>query len=131
MVLARAVALLATSRCVLVVEDDLMIQGVVAEYLRDEGFDVVVANNGADGLRLARQEAPDLAVVDVFMPVMDGREMLVALKRDPRLSRMPIIILSAAADLASLARQFEVRATLAKPFDLNVLGAIVEQTLAR
>jgi len=107
-----------------------MIQGVVAEYLRDEGFDVVVANNGADGLRLARQAAPDLAVVDVFMPVMDGREMLVALKRDPRLRRMPIIILSAAADLPSLARQFEVRATLTKPFDLNVLGAIVEQTLA-
>ena len=114
-----------------------MIQGVVAEYLRDEGFDVVVANNGADGLRLARQAAPDLAVVDVFMPVMDGREMLVALKRDPRLRRMPIIILSAAADLLSaaadlpsLARQFEVRATLTKPFDLNVLGAIVEQTLA-
>jgi len=118
------------ARRVLVAEDDRAIQSVVSEYLRDEGFEVDIANNGAEALLRARQTPPDMAVVDVCMPVMDGPALLATWTRDPMLHQVPVVMVSAAPGLADLARQFDVRATLAKPFDLHVLGALVRQVLA-
>jgi CheY-like chemotaxis protein len=114
---------------VLVAEDDPALQGVVSEYLRDEGLEVAVANNGAEALRLARTTPPDVAVVDVFMPVMDGRALLATWTHDQALKRIPVVLMSAAANLNGLRREFGVQAALAKPFDLDALGAIVERVL--
>jgi CheY-like chemotaxis protein len=115
---------------VLVVEDDPAIQAVVAHFLCEEGFDVAVASNGAHALHLAHQTPPDIAVVDVFMPVMDGRALLAIWMHEPTLQSVPVVLVSAAPGLSDLARQYNVRATLAKPFDLDRLGEIVEQVLA-
>jgi DNA-binding response OmpR family regulator len=114
---------------VLVAEDDRAMQEIVFEYLRDEGFEVDIANNGAEALLLARKSPPDMAVVDVFMPVMDGRALLATWTRDPTLHVVPVVVVSATPGLADLALQFDVRATLAKPFDLQDLGALVRQVL--
>jgi CheY-like chemotaxis protein len=112
---------------VLIAEDNPVIQAMVAEYLRLEGFDVVVANNGAEALTVARQARPDVAVVDMYMPVMDGFQLLAFWKEDGTLSAVPVVLVSAAANLGDVAARFNVRATLAKPFDLDQLGAIIGQ----
>ncbi|MBV9578289.1 MAG: response regulator [Chloroflexi bacterium] len=114
---------------VLVAEDDPGIQAVVSEFLRDEGLEVAVANDGAEALRLARAAPPDVAVVDVFMPVMDGRALLATWTRDQSLKGIPVVVMSAAANLKALAEEFHVQATLRKPFDLNALGSIVQSLL--
>jgi CheY-like chemotaxis protein len=116
-------------RRVLVVEDDLDIREVVADYLQGDGFDVAVASNGARALHLARELVPDVAVVDVFMPVMDGRALLATWMQDPILQPVPIILVSAAPGLASLGRQYHVHATLAKPFDLDLLESVIDELL--
>jgi DNA-binding response OmpR family regulator len=117
-------------RRVLVAEDEPSIRTAIAEYLCGEGFDVEVAANGADALDLARTEAPEVLVIDAMMPVMDARGMLSVWMQDATLNIIPVVLISAAADLPEVARQFGVRATLAKPFDMDVLVAIVEQVLA-
>jgi CheY-like chemotaxis protein len=117
-------------RRVLVAEDDSSIRSILAEYLRGEGFEVDVAADGAAALRIARGTRPDVVVVDAMMPVLDARGMLSAWMDDPVLKEIPVVLVSAAPGLSELAQQFGVRATLAKPFDLDVLGAIIEQVLA-
>jgi len=115
---------------VLVAEDDPAIQAIVSEYFREEGLEVAVARNGAEALRLARNTPPDVAVVDVFMPIMDGRALLATWTRDKSLKAIPVVVVSAAANLNALTQEFHVHAALAKPFDLDVLGSIVEEVLA-
>ena len=120
------------TRRVLIAEDDRAIQMIVAEYLRAEGFDVDVADNGAEALERARQMLPAVAIVDMFMPVMDGHQLLAVWSQDRTLNRVPVIVVSAAADLRQVAMRYApdtVRATLAKPFDLDELGALVAATL--
>jgi DNA-binding response OmpR family regulator len=117
---------------VLIAEDDRAIQMIVADYLRAEGFDVDVANNGAEALALAHRIPPAIAVVDMFMPVMNGHQLLAAWSQDRMLNRVPVIVVSAAADLREVAMRYApgtVRATLSKPFDLDALSALVEGTL--
>ncbi len=117
------------ARRVLIAEDDLAIQTIVAEYLRAEGFDVDVASNGAVALALARRIPPAVAVVDMFMPIMDGHQLLAAWAQDTTLLGVPVIVVSAAADLGAVALRYRVRATLPKPFDLEELSALVEHAL--
>ncbi|MBV8720426.1 MAG: response regulator [Chloroflexi bacterium] len=114
----------------LIVEDDLAIQQVLCEYLRDEGFDLQSASNGAEALEVARKAPPDVAVVDVMMPIMDARPMLSSWSEDPMLQTVPVVLVSAAPGLVELAQHSVVRATLAKPFDLDVLRVILDQVLA-
>jgi DNA-binding response OmpR family regulator len=117
-------------RRVLVAEDDDMLRAVVAEYLIDEGFEVQAARDGAEALRLAREQTPDVAVLDASMPVMDARATLNIWEQDDALRSIPVILVSAKPGLVALARQLAVRASLAKPFDLDVLHAIIDQLLA-
>ena len=80
---------------ILVVEDDAEIREGVAIYLKNQGYTVHGAANGAQGLELARQLPIHLAVVDVMMPVMDGIETCRALRRDPALKETMVVFLSA------------------------------------
>jgi CheY-like chemotaxis protein len=64
------------ARRVLVVEDEAALRDVLAEYLRTEGFDVDLAVNGVEALRTARQSTPDVLILDVNMPVLDGVAVL-------------------------------------------------------
>jgi two-component system alkaline phosphatase synthesis response regulator PhoP len=82
-------------RKILIVEDDLDIVEMVEYNLREEGYLTVSALNGEDGVNLARREQPDLIILDIMLPVMDGFEMCRALKSDDTTSHIPVIILSA------------------------------------
>jgi two-component system response regulator CpxR len=104
---------------VLVVDDDEAIRQVIAEVLRDEGYDVVCAENGAQALReLQKENRPDVMLLDLMMPVMSGWEVLEELQASDALSRIPVVVVSAMCAPG-------VSEHLAKPIDLDDLLSIV------
>ena len=79
---------------ILLAEDDRFLRKCAGAMLRRQGFIVMAAEDGEDALRLARTESPDLILLDVIMPKMQGFDVLRALKSDPHTSPIPVIILS-------------------------------------
>lgn len=84
----------ANSGIVLVVDDDKAITGVVKAVLTREGYSVHIAYNGIDGLRIADETRPDLILMDISMPDMDGYQVIDQLKLNPSLKDIPVIFLS-------------------------------------
>ena len=82
------------SRKVLVAEDDRFLRRAAEATLRRHGFNVMTACDGEEALRLARQEFPDIILLDLIMPKMQGFDVLRELKQDPTTSSIPVIILS-------------------------------------
>ncbi len=114
---------------ILVVEDDIAIRDALAEVLEGLGHSVRCAGNGAEALELlAREEPPDLIVLDLMMPVMDGFEFREASRRDPRLAEIPVMIVSA-SDVTTLRGLAELgaAAVLPKPFELERFVAEVHR----
>lgn len=109
---------------ILVIEDDQSIREFVSTFLQDEGFETMIAANGAEGLKLLDDWQPELIFLDVYMPVMDGPAFLEAYrKRTGRLA--PVIGMSANAHEAKLLSYFD--GFLAKPFNLDELLSCVHQ----
>lgn len=79
---------------ILVIEDDEVMQKILTIKLNDAGFIVVSAMDGKEGLEAARKEKPDLIVLDLIMPVMDGIACLKEIKDDPAINNTPIIVLT-------------------------------------
>jgi DNA-binding response OmpR family regulator len=118
----------------MVVEDEDTIRELVAAWLRDEGFVVTTAGNGAEAIAQLRDIRPDAIVLDLMMPIMDGWAFAEACHRLIAPARIPILVVSAAHGLPQAAerlRQYGVRACLAKPFDLDVLTATVRALVER
>lgn len=111
---------------ILVVDDDDGVRDSLAWLLEGEGFHVDVAANGLEALaRLSRAPLPNLALVDLRMPVMDGVELIEALRRDSRFQRLPVIAFSAASTVAPPAGV----PLLAKPIGIDRLLAAVRSHL--
>jgi two-component system, NtrC family, response regulator AtoC len=118
---------------ILVVDDDPELLDNVSELLTEESFEVIAANNGVNAVALAKARAPDLVVCDVGMPVMDGHQVLRALRDYPPTASLPFIFLSARAE------RHEVRAGMnsgaddyvTKPFQLHELLEAVRARLHR
>lgn len=84
-----------TDRCrVLVVDDDAAVRNLMSRFLNREGFEVVCAADGRQGLRLAREMHPDAITLDVLMPDMDGWSVLTTIKSEPELSEIPVIMVT-------------------------------------
>ncbi|OGI33461.1 MAG: hypothetical protein A2420_04045 [Candidatus Moranbacteria bacterium RIFOXYC1_FULL_44_13] len=81
-------------KVVCLVEDDLMIQETYGLKLRERGYIVITASDGAEGLEALRQNKPDIALIDINMPVMDGLELMEEIKKDPKLSAIPVVVLT-------------------------------------
>jgi len=79
---------------ILIIEDDEFLRGLILKKLSEEGFNASAAIDGEDGLKKAKDEKPDLVLLDLVLPGIDGFEVLEKLKADPVLSKIPIIILS-------------------------------------
>ena len=118
---------------VLVADDDPDILALVTFRLERAGYDVVAANDGEQALQLALAQPPDLAVLDVMMPKLDGYEVTTRLRQNERTRRMPIVLLTARVQEADIARGFEVGADdyVKKPFSPQELGARVQAILGR
>lgn len=118
---------------VLVVEDNEEIAALLKFKLSRSGFDVVHAENGKVGLEAARANRPDIIVLDILMPVMNGLEALKHLKSDPRLMSIPVIILTALGNEKEIVDGFELGADdyVTKPFGGEEFLARVKAVLGR
>ena len=81
-------------RSVLFVEDDAFLARIYAKTFEDGGFEVRLASNGEDGLKLAARDRQDLIILDILLPGIDGFEVLEKLKADPATKDVPVIVLS-------------------------------------
>jgi DNA-binding response OmpR family regulator len=115
---------------VLLVDDEKMITAPLAHALTQGGYQVTVADNGRDGLALAREERPDVVVLDVMMPQMDGWDVCRALRQD---STVPILMLTALGDEVDRILGLELGADdyLTKPFSTRELIARLKALLRR
>jgi CheY-like chemotaxis protein len=114
---------------ILVVEDEPQLCKVVADYLVLEGFDVQTACDGQEALDRARLAAPELLLLDLDLPVLDGGGVLGVWAIDPTLKNIPVVLMSATPRLYQVARQYGVREALAKPLDMEALPACLERAL--
>jgi two-component system phosphate regulon response regulator PhoB len=113
---------------ILIVDDEPAILDLVRFTLEDAEVRVVEASDGVEALALARRLRPDLILLDVHMPRLDGLEACRQIRRDPALARTPIVMLTAAGQEADRARGREAGADeyLTKPFSPLALLALVE-----
>src|SRR4051794_39987660 len=104
---------------VLLVEDDPVILRLLEVNFDLEGYDVVLAHDGAEGIELARSERPDIVISDIMMPKVSGLELVAALKGDAATAGIPIILLSAKAQSGDVKAGLEVGADdyVTKPFE--------------
>jgi len=118
---------------VLVADDDPDILSLVAFRLERSGFEVLRASDGEEALRLAIAEAPDLALLDVSMPKLDGYEVTQQMRANEKTTRIPIILLTARAQETDMAAGLAAGADdyIKKPFSPQELGARVETLLGR
>lgn len=117
---------------IMVVDDEPGILKMVAFRLANSGYEVVTAQDGADALEKIRQSAPDLLVLDIMMPIMDGNELCQILKQDPNTKDIPIIFLTAlrtGEDAADEGETVGSNIILPKPFDPVVLLSTVKRIL--
>ncbi len=110
----------------LVVDDDPGIREFVSTVLADEGYTVSEATDGHDALEHVARERPDLILLDMRMPVMDGWEFVRVYRERPG-PHAPIVIVTAALDVAKDAREIGADGFLAKPFLLDDLLGLVAQ----
>jgi len=116
---------------ILVVDDEVYILHILDFSLGAEGFDVVTANNGETAIAKAKQERPNLIVLDIMMPVLDGYETLKRLKADPDTKEIPVILLTAKGRDVDKRLGFEVGATdyIVKPFSPSRLIERIEEII--
>jgi signal transduction histidine kinase/DNA-binding response OmpR family regulator len=111
---------------VLVIDDDGAVRELMQRFLIKEGFRVVTAPSGEEGLRLAREVRPQAITLDVMMPGMDGWAVLAALKADPTLSDIPVIMLTIVED-RNLGHALGADDYLTKPIDWNRLASVLKR----
>ncbi|MBV8302109.1 MAG: response regulator [Candidatus Dormibacteraeota bacterium] len=112
---------------ILLVDDDPRLVNIVAMYLNIEGYEVDTAQNGAEGLEAIERHVPDLVILDVMMPGMDGLEACKRIRNDPRTHTLPVLMFTALSgeDDVERARLAGANHLITKPFNLVGLGAVV------
>jgi signal transduction histidine kinase/CheY-like chemotaxis protein len=118
------------TKTVLVIDDNHHDRKFLHRYLSGEGYNVVMAVNGKQGLQLAKEIVPDMITLDVMMPEMDGWETLVALKNDPFLINIPVVMSSIVED-RHLAQTLGAIDYLAKPIDKMRLLTVVNKHITK
>lgn len=116
---------------VLVVEDEFGIAELLDAVLTEEGYQVVTAMNGRDGLDLLARERPVLVLSDYMMPVMDGASLLARIRADPALQGIPVVMMSSMPEAAVAQRCAGYAAFLRKPFKLFELLDVVGRVLGK
>jgi CheY-like chemotaxis protein len=92
---------------ILIVEDDADMLMMLSEKFKSEGFDIIEAENGKIGLKKAFEEKPDLILLDIMMPVMNGIKMLKQLRREKQGKSIPVVVLTNLSDESSVAESLE------------------------
>lgn len=118
---------------ILVIDDDKAINELIKVNLKLSGYEVVQAFDGIEGFALAKQELPNLAVIDVMMPNVDGYTVAQRIRQCEPIKGIPILMLTALSDIEDKARGFDVGVDdyLVKPFDMEELKMRVKALLKR
>jgi len=118
---------------ILVVDDDAPIRLLCRVNLEAEGMEVVEAEDGEDGLEKARSTHPDVVLLDVMLPQLDGWRVAEALLEDPDTGKIPIVFLTARAELRDQARGLEIGGVdyITKPFNPLELAEVIRELLNR
>jgi two-component system alkaline phosphatase synthesis response regulator PhoP len=116
---------------ILIVDDEPDLVETLQDRLEMNGYSIVTAGNGKDGLEKALQEKPDIVLLDVIMPIMDGLEMLEALRKHPECKDCAVIMLTARSQRQDIvrARACGIEDYVVKPFDLSELIEKIENVL--
>ena len=120
-----------TGNKVLIADDEIHIIHVVAIKLRNNGYEVISANNGAEAYELVHTEHPDIIVTDYQMPLMTGIELIEKLRTDQATKHLPVILLTARSFAISQEQQesLDVSACLSKPFSPKELLKSIQDIL--
>ncbi|MGH2788225.1 MAG: response regulator transcription factor [Actinomycetota bacterium] len=118
---------------VLVCDDDPVILRLLQVNLELEGYDVVTGRNGEDAVRLAAENTPDLVILDIMMPRLDGYQACAEIKSAEATKDVPVVFLSAKAQQSDIDRgkEYGVSEYMTKPFDPNELLSVVDRLLRR
>ena len=118
---------------ILIVDDEPFNVDYLEQELEDSNYTILTANNGREALERVRSELPDLILLDIMMPIMDGFEVLAQLQADPDLRNIAVIVISAMNDLASVIKGIKQGADdyLPKPFEPTLLHARISASLEK
>ena len=113
---------------ILIIDDDVFLSQVIAQYFIPKGFEIISAGNGEEGLKMAYEHHPDLIILDIVMPEMDGFETC---RRLREMSDVPIVMLTARGEGEDVIRGFQVGANdyVKKPFHIDELEARISAHL--
>jgi CheY-like chemotaxis protein len=119
---------------ILLVDDEPDFVLVMEKLLKKHGYDIFEAINGKGGLKKAREEHPDVMLLDVMMPDMNGWDVCRKLKKDPKTRDIPIIMLTVRAEDAARQKSFEYAGAdwhVTKPFDIEVFFSVLDMATQR
>ena len=115
---------------ILIIDDEISVAEVVEAILTDAGHEVVTASNGRQGLERAKEKRPNLVLLDFMMPIMSGPSMLKALREEPGLRDVPVVIMSSLPEITvSQSAKGAYVAFLRKPFKLQDVLNVVNGAL--
>jgi CheY-like chemotaxis protein len=123
----KVVSLPVESKRVLVVDDDLYLSEIISDVLQAEGHITRRAGNGLEALEQIRAEKPQLILLDLMMPVMNGWELADNLRSTPEWSDIPIVIITANYHADRKQQVLGAKAVITKPFDIDRLVEVVDQ----
>lgn len=120
-------------RCIVLVEDDPSVQKMTVVRLEHEGFDVVVASDGEEALAVIAAQIPDLVLLDIQLPKLNGFDVCARLRQDPQTATLPIIVFTAfdvhQRMLAARSTELGIAEWLRKPFRSDDLMACIHKVL--
>ncbi|HEX7664981.1 MAG TPA: response regulator [Polyangiaceae bacterium] len=120
---------------ILIVDDEYALVETLTDLLQDEGFRVVTAANGKDGLERVQAERPDLVLTDLMMPIADGRELIRGIQADANVASTPIILMSSSPKSVALldggTTPLKVANFLRKPFPWKTLKEAIEAIVGK
>lgn len=116
---------------IITIDDEAPIRNLIRHSLRRERYEIVEAGNGREGLEIIRRELPDLIVMDVVMPEMNGLDTLKAIRADATIAHIPVLLLTGIRDSEKIEAALQLPPTefLAKPFLIDVLKERVRKMM--
>jgi len=116
---------------ILIVDDDVDLVKTTSTVLKSKDYEVIVAYNGEEGLQKAKAEKPNLVLLDIMMPVMDGFNVAEHFKKDPVLSKIPLLAFTSFSESLGQPFQFEVTEYIKKPVRPKDLLDIIDKHLKK
>ena len=118
------------AKCILIIDDDRMSTELSKRTLQSKGYEILTAQDGLEGLEILRGKIPDLILLDVQMPNLDGYGFIRQKANNPAFSKIPVVVLSALGKTEPLFKRYGVKSYLVKPLDTQILLEKISAILA-